>query len=125
MTQFEIGALSRSLMIQPLNWGVRDCALDAADIWRAVTGFDPMADLRGTYSTRHGYRLLAMREGGLLAMAKRRLSGAHTFSGDGVGLIRRGGFQHFAVALNGVFAARSPDGPSNVSDGEILGAWSW
>lgn len=36
------------------EWGVHDCALFAADCVRVMTGADPMADIRGTYTTRIG-----------------------------------------------------------------------
>lgn len=44
-------------------WGVCDCLLAAADAVEAVTGIDPAADVRGSYSTEEG-ALLAMRERG-------------------------------------------------------------
>lgn len=38
----------------PHEWGKHDCALFAADGVRIMTGVDPMADIRGTYTTRIG-----------------------------------------------------------------------
>lgn len=41
------------------RWGVFDCFTFAADCVRAITGVDPMAKLRGTYSTQNeAYRLI-------------------------------------------------------------------
>lgn len=45
----------------PFRWGQHDCALFAAGAIKAMTGFDPAADLRGTYSTKTG-ALEALRE---------------------------------------------------------------
>lgn len=53
-------------------WGRHDCFLWAADAVRALTGQDPAADLRGTYSTARGAlrRLRAL--GGMQALAAQR-----------------------------------------------------
>ena len=48
-TRFE--ALLRDRMAKPFEWGVHDCCLWAADCVLAITGADPAADLRGSYST--------------------------------------------------------------------------
>ncbi len=37
----------------PFKWGSFDCCLAACDLWKAQTGVDPMADLRG-YKTKAG-----------------------------------------------------------------------
>ena len=37
-----------------MQWGVDDCALFFADIIRDALGYDPAADLRGTYDTAEG-----------------------------------------------------------------------
>ena len=42
----EIAAAER----RPFSWGSHDCATFAAGVVAAMTGSDPMADLRGTYS---------------------------------------------------------------------------
>jgi hypothetical protein len=53
-------------------WGRHDCFLWAADAVHALTGRDPAADLRGTYSTARGAlrRLRAL--GGMQALAAQR-----------------------------------------------------
>lgn len=38
----------------PGEWGVSDCLLTAMDAVEAVTGIDPAAKVRGTYSTEQG-----------------------------------------------------------------------
>ncbi len=38
----------------PAEWGVSDCLLTVADVVEAVTGTDPAANERGTYSTEAG-----------------------------------------------------------------------
>ncbi len=56
---------------EPFRWGVFDCCLLAADSVEALTGFDPAAGLRGTYSDEEGARKILAREGGLAALVGR------------------------------------------------------
>ncbi len=56
---------------EPFRWGVFDCCLLAADSVEALTGFDPAAGLRGTYSDEEGARKILEREGGLAALVGR------------------------------------------------------
>jgi len=53
-------------------WGRYDCFLWAADAVQALTGADPAADLRGTYSTPWGAIKALRRLGGLQALAASR-----------------------------------------------------
>lgn len=39
---------------RPFSWGAHDCALFAADCARAITGADPLSEVRGTYATALG-----------------------------------------------------------------------
>lgn len=79
-------ALLAQRQAQPFAWGVRDCALFAADAVQAVTGEDPAADLRGTYRTCAQAVRMLRRAGGLRGMAERRLGPAvapqHARTGD-------------------------------------------
>lgn len=43
------------------EWGVSDCLMTAMDAVEAVTGFDPAARVRGTYSTEQGAAKLLRR----------------------------------------------------------------
>lgn len=51
------------------QWGVRDCCSSAADVFLALHGIDPMAEVRGTYSTAIGAYRLIRDWGGFPAMA--------------------------------------------------------
>lgn len=52
---------------RPLAWGSHDCCTLAADAVQATTGTDPLADLRGTYSTEAEAAAVLARLGGLRA----------------------------------------------------------
>lgn len=56
-----------------LQWGVLDCAHYAGDWVQILTGVDPIADLRGTYSTEAGAVEILAAEGGLRAALVSRL----------------------------------------------------
>jgi len=58
---------------RPFAWGALDCALWGADCVHAVTGTDPAADLRGTYSDAAGAARVVARLGGLRAIGDARL----------------------------------------------------
>lgn len=53
------------------KWGVSDCCTFAADWVLSQTGADPMADLRGTYSSRMSAESVIAEHGGLKALLGR------------------------------------------------------
>jgi hypothetical protein len=53
----------------PFVWGEHDCCLFAASVVQALTGVDPAAGWRGTYSTEEQAQALIEEAGGLLALA--------------------------------------------------------
>lgn len=55
-------------------WGEHDCMLFAADWAHALSGTDPAADYRGTYSSAHGAKAILAREGGLGALMRKCLA---------------------------------------------------
>lgn len=57
----------------PFAWGANDCASFASDGVLAVTGTDPMADLRTAYRDEVSQARLLQRLGGLRAIAEARL----------------------------------------------------
>lgn len=67
-----LAALFAARAAQPFEWGVFDCCLFAADAVLAVTGHDPAADLRGTYSTEAGAARVLRRWGGVDGIAVAR-----------------------------------------------------
>tara|TARA_R100000951_G_scaffold116730_1_gene130196 strand:- start:3297 stop:3683 length:387 start_codon:yes stop_codon:yes gene_type:complete len=123
-----IGSFLRENTRAPIVWGKTDCAMLAGKVWQMATGYDPMADLHGAYARRWEYLRLSMAEGGLRAMAKRRMDhpSAKPFAGDGIGLITHKNRQLFAVAAGGVWVSPGEQGGlMNVSDGRVLEAWGW
>jgi hypothetical protein len=63
--------LVRERMSTPFAWGTHDCCLWAADCVLAVSGVDPAADLRGTYSSAIEAVRLVDQLGGMEAIAAR------------------------------------------------------
>ena len=55
------------------KWGEIDCCLWSANYVREATGIDPAADLRGCYSTAFGARQVLMAQGGMEAIARKRM----------------------------------------------------
>lgn len=128
MDEILIGRFLRDATCKPIIWGRTDCAMIAAGVWSMVTGYDPMEGLHGAYSTRWQYMQIAMKEGGLQAMARVRMDHptAGPFKGDGIGFLSHRARKLFAVAVGGVWVAPAKEGGLvNVSDGQILEAWGW
>lgn len=57
-------------MAGPWVWGLSDCCASACSVFRDLHGVDPMADLRGFYSSAIGARRLIEDRGGLLGLAQ-------------------------------------------------------
>ena len=68
---------------QPFVWGQNDCALWTASYVAAVTGVDPAASLRGTYSTELQCAKLVKARGGLEQLCSELMADFAT--GDDVG----------------------------------------
>lgn len=62
-------AIACAAMTQPA-WGSKDCCLMAADLVQAITGKDPAAVFRGTYSSRLGAARIIAKFGGVEALAE-------------------------------------------------------
>lgn len=67
-----LAALFAASAARPFEWGSFDCCLFAADAVLAVTGHDPAADLRATYSTEAGAARVLRRHGGVAGVAAAR-----------------------------------------------------
>lgn len=71
---------------KPAAWGVNDCVTFGADGVVAVTGADPLADLRGRWRTELGAARVARRLGGFVEAITERLGPAvsplHARRGD-------------------------------------------
>lgn len=53
---------------KPFAWGVHDCCMNAANLIQAITGVDPAASFRGTYSTESEAQAIIEAAGGLVAL---------------------------------------------------------
>lgn len=108
-------------MAQPFAWGAADCCAWAFDAVAAVTGVDPIADVRGTYRTAWQARRVLRRLGGLRAVLEARLPGrvppgGVLLHGD-VGLLPRGAEPDAALPMGalavwwrGMWVAQGADG---------------
>lgn len=70
---------------KPFAWGTHDCATLAFDAKWVITGIDPAADIRGSWSTANQAIRLITRLGGWDGIAKRfghQVLPEDTFSGD-------------------------------------------
>lgn len=65
-----LAAIIKSGERVPFQWGLRDCALFAADCVCVVTGKDPAAAWRGQYADEAGARQLIESAGGLAALVE-------------------------------------------------------
>lgn len=120
-----LAALVARRMQQPLQWGVHDCCLWAADVVQAVTGVDLAADLRGTYATEAGAQAALQAHGGLVQLCISRLGRvappALAQPGD-VGLAVVAGVPLLA-ANGGPWLAVGRAGLVVVPDAQVLRAW--
>jgi hypothetical protein len=69
----ELKRFLRDIARRPFIWGVSDCELTLADWVLAVEGWDPAADLRGTYDDEAGAAAVMAEAGGAVAMISRQL----------------------------------------------------
>lgn len=103
----------RRVFAAPFTWGTADCCTAPSDGFRLLHGVDPMALLRGRYTTFSGAARASMRMGGFEHMAQACAGDAGLFDGVGavgeIGLVDMTGLPaapHFNAAL----ALRMPDG---------------
>ncbi|WP_118138774.1 hypothetical protein [Oceanicella sp. SM1341] len=73
------------VMDRPFAWGHADCCTAACDVFEALFGIDPMAELRGRYATAAGAMRIIAGEGGFAALAERLASTAGLAPGQGGG----------------------------------------
>lgn len=71
------------VMARPWSWGEADCCASAYEVFRRLHGVDPMAALRGTYSSRRSANRIIRSFGGFEAMTARLAAGAGLREGLG------------------------------------------
>jgi len=111
--QSRLDACIRERRALPFAWGSQDCALFAADCVEAVTGVDPAADARGTYSDTKGAARMLKKRGGVEALADEylgeRIAPLMVAAGD-VGVIDQEGGPMLAVCVGSHWLAPGVDG---------------
>lgn len=124
--QSNLGALITERMAMPFAWGGQDCVLFAADVKVAVTGFDPAAAARGTYSDERGALRVMKANGGLEGLGDKFL-GERIHPGlaqmADVGLTLNAGRHCFAVCLGERWVVPGQDGLVWVEPQAIEIAW--
>jgi len=115
----------------PFAWGERDCVLTAADAVLAITGRDPVPDLRGTYATEAEAEALLQQHGGLEAAAVAAMAAfgapecptAYAQRGD-VALVIQGNMPTMGVVTGSDVAAPGPDGLAYVPLAAAVRVWA-
>lgn len=117
----------QAVQATPFKWAVHDCCTFAGDAVKAITGSDPMADLRGTYTGALGAARVLQAEGGLGAAVSKRLG-----FGKLPTLAQRGDVVLFEMPERGPalgicvgpqFVAPGEDGMAFISMDAALTAW--
>lgn len=121
-----LSALMSARLGAPFAWGVHDCCLFAADAVQAITGHDPMADLRGRYSTEREALRTVQRLGGLAGAAVDRMGPvvrADLAQPGDIGLGAVAGRQSLAVCCGAHFMAPGVGGLVVIHTADVLRAW--
>ncbi|WP_118138777.1 hypothetical protein [Oceanicella sp. SM1341] len=99
----DVLAHALQVMDRPFAWGRADCCTAACDVFEALFGIDPMAELRGRYTTAAGAMRIIAGEGGFAALAERLAASAGLVPGQGAGTPG-------ALGLSAPGAATGPQG---------------
>ena len=108
------------------SFGLHDCCMWACDVVMAVTGRDPVADLRSTYSTEEEAAAVMEAGGGLAAMAEARfgpeIKPLAAAAGD-VGIIDTDLGPALVACGGATWLAASGFGVVAVDQSQVLRAW--
>jgi len=110
----------------PFEWGRNDCALWCASAVAHETGFDPAADLRGTYASRFECRQIIMAAGGLVPLIAPRMvwHGMSDLDGDGVAILTLDKRQLCGLILDGRAVVKLEGGLRIADEFTVLRGWS-
>ena len=111
--------------LEPFQWGQNDCAMWCGSAVKWATGYDPAADLRGTYSTWFECRRVLMEAGGMDGLIAPRMARFPPLDGDGVAIIKMDGRQICALMVSGRAIVRTQSGLRFVDAPDIIRGWSW
>ena len=121
ITGAAVMAAAQDVMMTPWQWGVADCCTSASDVFLALHGFDPMAGVRGAYSSQEGADATVAGFGGFLPMVTTLAKQAGLVAADGAARPGDIGVTHAGVhepdrralavcAGPGAWVAKSPRG---------------
>lgn len=122
----QLAAVVSARLAAPFAWGANDCCLFAADCVHAITGQDPAADLRGTYTTELGAGRVLQAHGGITGLACDRLGPvirADLAQPGDVGLVWMVRRPTLAVCVGQHFMAPGVCGLVVVPTNEVQRAW--
>lgn len=110
-----VSKVFRTAHDEPFRWGTADCLCFAADVAAAITGTDPVAHLRGRYTTATGAQRILRREGwgdvaGLAATLWAEVPVAAATTGDWAVVTAADGTAALGVVSGDRIIARGPDG---------------
>lgn len=113
---------------EPFRWGVNDCALWCASAVQSVTGIDPAADLRSTYSSRFECHQIIKNAGGLTAVVSPRMDrvGLRELeeNQDGVAILQLRQKRLCGLIVDGRAVVRMETGLRIVDQYTIVRGWS-
>lgn len=126
-----LAALLASKRAARFAWGRNDCAMFAADVVHALTGWDPAANLRGKYADQSAAQALIADAGGLGELAARlleprgitELPPLFAQRGDVV-LVELQGVQALAVVTTDGVMALGPAGVHSLPLSAVQRAWA-
>lgn len=111
------------VMAGPIVWGASDCCTAACDVFQRLHGVDPMAPLRGVYTTEAAALRLIRSRGGWLRMCRGLAVAALLAPGRGeageLGLLCNGGRFTLAVGLGGGWWAGRIEGGFATTQGMV------
>lgn len=124
--QSRLAALLAEREARPFVWGEHDCGLFVADACVALTGHDPVADLRGRYRSAAGAARLLKPLGGVPGLARQRFGAEILPSlaqpGD-VGLMLAEERPTLMLCLGAQWAGPGEQGLQRVAAALITQAW--
>lgn len=111
-------------------WSKRDCCTAACDLFYRLHGLDPMASLRGAYTTRREAEAIISQSGGLVRLARglAAKSGLQAIPPDAaepgdIGVIDNAELRALVISIGyGAWVGKAPRGRAIVLEG-IEGAW--
>lgn len=109
-------AAALDVMDRPWKWGEADCCTAACDVFDRLYGIDPMASLRGRYTSRREAYRIVREMGGFEAMTQTLADKAGLREGNGepgeIGIIfgQMDGFALGICLAPGSWAGKTPTG---------------